>query len=361
MNFINTYMRDLPQEYKTIKHLFIKIPSLETEDLKKYLNNLQIEFEQWDSTGFSFVDLKTLYISSEQSDSSTLEIIALALDSILKTITFATDYEFTIEVSAMAVSKNNLLSLENLGVNRLVFDYCEINLDSEMKLLDLCNRARSVGFNNLSIDYFYNRNLEQSSKAIENELREILAAGIKHVYIEDEQAEQDFNEISIKKERDQYHFIRSFLLENNFQQFELLAFAAADKYNSKHNLAYWEGKDYLGTGTGAASKLANIRFINQLSVSDYISSFKTDEVYSLAERMSKADLDFDYFLLAINKLSGFNKIDFYKYTGKEMPEFYFVKLEELRKAELLQKVDESWVLTVKGLDKINSILSNLIC
>ncbi len=361
MDFVNTYLKDLPQDFKNIKHFFVKVPSLESEELNKYLINLKIEFEQWNNLGFSFNDLETLYISSAQSNCSALKRIALCLEDILKSITFTNDYEFTIEVSAKAVSKENLLCLYNLGLNRLVFGYYEICLDSKFKLSDICNKAREIGFANLSIDYLYNRNSEQTLKVIEVELREIIAAGIKHIYIEDAKAEQDFNKNSIAKEREQYHFIRKNLLENNFQQIELLAFAAAKKYNSRHNLAYWDGEDYLGIGAGAASKLANLRFINHLSVSDYISSFRTDEVYSLAERMSKADLDFDYFLLAINKLSGFNKIDFYKYTGKEMPEFYFVKLEELRKAGLLQKVDESWVLTVKGLDKINSILSTLIC
>lgn len=361
MDFINRYIRDLPQDSKSIRHLFIKAPSLKIDDLTKYLNNLQLEFEQWKNSKFIFKDLETIYISSRQSDSSTLEKIALCLENILKSITFANNYEFTVEVSAKAISEESLLCLKRLGVNRLVFDYYEIHLDSEIKLLDICKRARKIGFYNLSIDYLYNHNPKQTLKDIEVDLGEIIAAGIKHIYIEDAKAEQDFNEISITKEREQYHFIRRFLLENNFQQFELLAFAAANKYNSRHNLAYWEGKDYLGIGAGAASKIANFRFINQFSVSDYIANFKVDRLYSLAEIMSKADLDFDYFLLTVNKLSGFNKIDFYRYTGKDMPKLYLEKLEELRKIGLLEKVGENWVLTDTGLDKINSILANFIC
>ena len=77
--------------------------------------------------------------------------------------------------------------------------------------------------------------------------------------------------------------------------------------------------------------------------------------------MTSHDLIFDYFVLTINDLKGFNEIDFQKYTGINMPDFYLGKLEELSEIGLLQRIGDSWVLTSKGLDKINFILASFIC
>lgn len=360
MDFIEKYAQYLSQASKNIKHLFIKVPSLISADLDMYLDNLQLEFEQSLNAGFTFNELETLYISSGQSEDFVLEEIALCIEKFLNFINFSKDYEFTIEVTAEAVSDRSLLRLKNIGVNRLVFNFHEINLFYDYDLHYLCNIAKEIGFNNLSIDYLYNNGV-QTLKSIEKDLQEIINAGIKHIYIEDVYAERDVEEVIIKNEREQYHFIRDFLLNNNFKQSELLAFNIEDKFKSKHNLDYWNGKDYLGLGIGAVSKIGNLRFKNKLIENDYILYFDKEDLYSLEEEMTSYDLIFDYFVLTINDLKGFNEIDFQKYTGINMSDFYLDKLEDLSEIGLLQRIGDNWVLTSKGLDKINFILASFIC
>lgn len=361
MDFIKTYTEYLPQETKNIKHLFIEVPSLVSKDLNDYLDNLQVEFEQWHNAGFTFIELETIYIASAQSDDFVLVQIALCIEKILKFVKFSKDYEFTIEVTAEAILDRSLLHLKNIGVNRLVLNFYEIKLFYEYDLHYLCDEVRKLGFNNLSVDYLYNSTDKQTLKSIEKDLQEIITAGITHIYIEDVYAERDVEEALIKNEREQYHFIRNFLLKNNFKQSELLAFVTEDKFKSKHNLAYWSGKDYLGLGVGAVSKIGNLRFKNKLIENEYILYFNKENLYSLEEEMTNDDLMFDYFVLAINDLKGFSEKDFQRYTGRSMPGFYLQKLEKLSRTGFLQKVDENWILTSKGLDKISFILTSLIC
>lgn len=173
MDFIEKYAQYLSQASKNIKHLFIKVPSLISADLDMYLDNLQLEFEQSLNAGFTFNELETLYISSGQSEDFVLEEIALCIEKILNSIDFSKDYEFTIEVTAEAVSDRSLLRLKNIGVNRLVFNFHEINLFYDYDLHYLCNIAKEIGFNNLSIDYLYNNDV-QTLKSIEKDLQEII-------------------------------------------------------------------------------------------------------------------------------------------------------------------------------------------
>lgn len=46
--------------------------------------------------------------------------------------------------------------------------------------------------------------------------------------------------------------------ENGFLQYEVSNFARSVEHQSKHNLNYWNGGDYIGIGPGAASRIFKI-------------------------------------------------------------------------------------------------------
>ncbi|MBQ0111018.1 MAG: radical SAM family heme chaperone HemW [Oscillospiraceae bacterium] len=62
-----------------------------------------------------------------------------------------------------------------------------------------------------------------------------------------------------------------FLENNGFERYEISNFAKKG-YESKHNLKYWTGEDYLGLGPAAHSKIGNRRFYYERDTQKYIDS-----------------------------------------------------------------------------------------
>ena len=75
------------------------------------------------------------------------------------------------------------------------------------------------------------------------------------------------------------------LADNGYHQYEISNFAKEGKA-CRHNLSYWERKNYLGFGTGAASLLCEQRYTNTDSLALYIDTMA--ELEEKKEVISKA-------------------------------------------------------------------------
>jgi len=56
------------------------------------------------------------------------------------------------------------------------------------------------------------------------------------------------------KSADFYDIVRERLIAEGFDHYEVSNFAKLG-HSSKHNLAYWQGRDYVGVGPGAHGRL----------------------------------------------------------------------------------------------------------
>ena len=86
-------------------------------------------------------------------------------------------------------------------------------------------------------------------------------------------------------EREMYHTIIKTLEKNNFLQYEISNFSKSG-FNSKHNLKYWNCKEYLGLGLGSSSYIGGYRFSNTKNLNKYID-------YHLWNRVQKDRVLFD--------------------------------------------------------------------
>jgi oxygen-independent coproporphyrinogen-3 oxidase len=74
-------------------------------------------------------------------------------------------------------------------------------------------------------------------------------------------------------EADLYKYTMDFLEANNFVQYEISNFAK-DGFECKHNLYYWQHKDYLSFGTAAHSFVNGKRWWNFSSLKKYIAEIE---------------------------------------------------------------------------------------
>ncbi|MFN3568559.1 MAG: coproporphyrinogen-III oxidase family protein, partial [Caldimicrobium sp.] len=66
-------------------------------------------------------------------------------------------------------------------------------------------------------------------------------------------------------------FLKSYLKTNGYRHYELSNYAKPG-YEARHNLYYWRGKNYLGLGAGAVSRIGNVRFQNVKNLDHYYSA-----------------------------------------------------------------------------------------
>jgi oxygen-independent coproporphyrinogen-3 oxidase len=74
-----------------------------------------------------------------------------------------------------------------------------------------------------------------------------------------------------------YEYTMNFLEKNYFNQYEISNFAK-DGYECKHNLYYWQYKDYLSFGTSSHSFANGKRWWNYSSLKQYIAEIKKSGV-----------------------------------------------------------------------------------
>jgi oxygen-independent coproporphyrinogen-3 oxidase len=133
------------------------------------------------------------------------------------------------------------------------------SIPERMKLL------REHGFDNISLDLLYGLPYF-TNWSIEQELEQYLALQPEHIStylltVEDNVPFKHWqailpDEAATEK---QYNTICESLAANEFEQYEISNFGKPDK-QSRHNLHYWLGDDYLGLGAGASGFIQKQRY-----------------------------------------------------------------------------------------------------
>ena len=132
-------------------------------------------------------------------------------------------------------------------------------------------------------------------------------------------------------------------------------------YESKHNLAYWEQREYYGFGAGASSYLSGRRATNECDINKYIEKvFANKEVKTLEEVETKESKIREYIILGLRKTDGISideinnkfEIDFEKDFANE--------LKKLIRFDLIKIENGNVFLTSKGLDLANLVWEEFI-
>jgi len=259
---------------------------------------------------FNITKLSTIYIGG--GTPSTLE--AKYYEEIFEILNsfISTDTEITIEANPNSSSKEWLLDIKSLGVNRISFGVQSFD-NEKLKFLgrnhnreiaiDSINSAFSVGFENISLDLIYNTALDSKS-LLKNDIDLAKSLPINHLSsysltIEENTAFENENKnVALEDEELEKWFIDE--LKRDFYQYEISNFSR--DYKSKHNLAYWRGEDYIGVGAGAVGFYENRRFYSQRDLDRYIENPLNIEIESLSE----LDLKLESIFLGLRCELGFD-------------------------------------------------------
>lgn len=205
--------------------------------------------------------------------------------------------EITLEANPDDLTAAKLSTWKNLGINRL-----SIGIQSfHSRALSFMNRchtsqesksafdlARKAGFDNISVDLIFGIH-DLTEAEFEHDLAEILKLEAEHIStycltIEDGTAfgnwlkKGKIKEVNDHHSSHQYQRIIEALAQNGYQQYEISNFGKPG-YLSKHNIAYWQGKKYLGLGPSAHSfDGANKRSFNVSNNQTYNAAIEANQL-----------------------------------------------------------------------------------
>ena len=158
-------------------------------------------------------------------------------------------------------------------------------------------------------------------------------------------------------ERQMYVRTGEILEDYSYHRYEISNYAK-DGYECRHNLGYWDRKEYLGLGAGASSLMDHIRWKEP----DHIGP-STGLVLEEREdftRLRRKDEMEEFMFLGLRKINGVSEHDFYKSFRVSMDEIYKDSIENLIKEGLLVREEDRIRLTDRGIDLSNYALSQFL-
>ena len=302
--------------------------------------------------------------------------MAAILTAIRRSFEVSGSAEITFEANPDSVSFRLLRRLRSEGFNRVSLG---IQCDDDRILKQIgrphnyeqavqaVKNIRSAGFKNLSVDLIYGlpgQTLEDWQKTLKNvmELRpeHISCYGLK---VEEGTPLYECREYSNlpddDTQADMYLSTVEILRSKGFRQYEISNFARRG-YESKHNMKYWTGGEYLGFGPDASSDFAGKRFKIVRDLRGYIDGIQNkgavlDEVEEISDRERAGE----YLMMRLRTVQG---IDREEYEKRFLLPFKPLEtyLEQCRQQGHALGAEGRWRLTAEGFLLSNSILTDLL-
>lgn len=360
----NTYIH-IPFCEKKCNYCDFTSFKISEDSSKKYINYLLKEIELYKKK----YDLGQIQDSIYFGGGTPSLLSVEDLKKILDKFYYDEKTEITIEVNPKTVDKNKLKAYKELGINRLSIGVQSFNekflqllgrIHNSEEAIRVYEEAREVGFKNISLDLMFSLP-NQSLKNLENDLEQLFKLKPEHFSIYSLIWEEGTNfyrdllagklkETENELEAQMYELIIEKAKENEYDHYEISNFSKKN-FKSRHNTIYWENKNYLGLGLAAAGYIGNRRYKNTKNFLEYYKIIEKNK-FPLAEEeiLSPEEIKQYEYLLNFRILN--KKI---KPRSEDLEKFEKMVLEGY-----LQKVDNSYIMTKKGLMLFNDFISNFV-
>ena len=301
------------------------------------------------------------------------------LKKIRDTFRVEKDAEITLEMNPGTAQKEKLLLYRELGINRLSIGLQSVK-NENLKLLgrihtygdflDSYRMAREAGFDNISADLISSLP-GQTLEEWKEELEILQETPLEHISVYQliiEKGTEFYEKYGEHEEllpdeetsREIYLWTGKYLKEHGFEQYEISNYARPSR-KSRHNLRYWERKDYLGLGLGAASMVHNIRMSNTRDWEKYIEGSQNpkrlrEEVEFLEEPRQMEEFMF----LGLRKTEGVSRKEFRRIFWRDLDMVYEKALQKHLENGMLEASKDRIRLSQAGILVSNQVLSDFI-
>ena len=357
---------------------FLSAPSGE-EQRQIYVERLCRRIRYWSDVIHNYgYEIVSIFVGGGTPSILTEAQITQVFEAVHESFPIREDAEITLEMNPGTDVKDKLPVYRELGINRLSMGLQSAD-NEELKCLGRIHTyedfrqvyqwAREAGFTNVNVDLM-SAIPGQTLESYEDTLRKVADLEPEHIsaysliieegtpfyerYGEGRHAEELPDE---DIERQMYVRTGEILEDYGYHRYEISNYAK-DGYECRHNLGYWDRKEYLGLGAGASSLMDHIRWKEP----DHIGP-STGLVLEEREdftRLSRKDEMEEFMFLGLRKINGVSEYDFYKSFRVSMDEIYKESIENLIKEGLLVREEDRIRLTDRGIDLSNYALSQFL-
>jgi oxygen-independent coproporphyrinogen-3 oxidase len=293
--------------------------------------------------------------------------------------------EVSLESNPGTLTPDNLQGYRDAGVNRLSIGAQSFQrrvlaalgrMHSPDHIEAAVSSARAAGISNISLDLIYG-GPEQTIEEFEADLDALLALEPVHVSAYGLTIEKG-TPFFLSYKRGQLHLpseehviqmmesINSRFSLFGLYRYEISNYAIVGR-EARHNLAYWNGDDYLGIGAGAHSFSARLckdnnygtRWSNVALPAKYIeNAIAQGQAEGWRDELDFTSSVFEYFFLGLRKIAGVSKSGFEKRFGCSIESVYPALLQVLADERLLTVNENAIALSEKGLLLADSVIEN---
>ena len=282
------------------------------------------------------------------------------------------DAEITMEANPESTNAEKLTLCRSYGVNRISFGLQSLD-DRLLKRIGRAHNretfltayqiAREAGFQNISLDLMYGLP-GQNLMDFQSTLAEAVSLSPQHLscynlILEEGTPLAKDEHLALPGESQElamYALAQEFLAQHGYRPYEISNYALPG-YESRHNLAYWTDKPYLGLGLGAHSYLDGQRFHQTEDLKAYLAGgFEAKDIITLTpmDHMS------EFMFLGLRKRSGVSFSEFSAAFGQDMQQIFPAAIQKHVSGGLLA-MDESGIrLTDRGVNLSNQVFLDFL-
>jgi len=306
--------------------------------------------------------IETIYFGGGTPSLLNREELGFLMQQIRQNFKLSASCEITLEVNPEDITKLQLASWKDLGINRLSIGLQSI-FDKDLSWMNRAHTtkdaligvqmAQQEGFDNISVDLIYGLP-DQSSKEWLASLDKIFSLGIQHLsaYCLTVEPKTALNHLVRQKklipadeplQSEQFRDLINKAQLNGFEQYEISNFSLPG-FNSRHNSAYWQFTPYLGIGPSAHSFNGKTRRWNVRNNTSYIKNLNKNNFWYDEENLSPNELRNEQILLGLRTKWGLNLVNFdARWTKNEREQ-----IEEFKDNHWLEESKTCISLTDKG-------------
>lgn len=313
--------------------------------------------------------------------------------------------EITIECNPGTITESKLCEYKKSGINRISFGLQSAN-DEELKsigrihnyagFLESYNLARKCGFDNINVDLM-SALPGQTLKSYEETLNKVVRLEPEHIsaysliveentLMYDRVKKAQIKGINILPDeesgRKMYYLTNNILRSNGYRKYEISNYSKPGK-ECKHNIGYWQRKEYLGFGIGAASLYKENRYNNISDINKYIevltNNIKENSINNVGnssevenqvnilnsivknlQQLTERDRMEEFMFLGLRMMEGVSMEKFEQYFGKTYMEVYGKVQKRMEDKRFLINDNGYVKLTEFGIDLSNYVMSEFL-
>ncbi len=236
------------------------------------------------------INISSIYIGGGTPSSVDEKYIKTIIEELYKNFNILKNAEITIEANPCSISEQKLITYKNLGINRISFGVQSLNnkclkiigrKHTKKQAINAIKLAKKYEFNNINADVLIGIP-NQNYLILKNTIKNLIKLKIPHIscyMLINEKGTKLTELIENKKIKvvnedkcvEYYNKIFKYLKKHTYCRYEISNFAK-DNFECKHNIGYWQLKEYYGFGLSAHSFIDGSRYSNTSIMQEYLNN-----------------------------------------------------------------------------------------